>query len=234
MARLGLGGLEQRMPGALSGGDRQRVALARALAADPRVLLLDEPFGALDVSTRGAVRSELRSALARSGLPAVVVTHDPVDALALGDRIAVLEAGRISQVGSRESLLAEPRTPFVAELAGLNLFRAELEPGTGLRAARTGPLVFQVLADGLAGDVFVAIAPSEVALALEPAPGSPRNVFEGRVVELLPRPDRLRVLVDVGVTLAVEVTREAAGRLALRPGVTVFAVVKATAIRVYA
>jgi molybdate transport system ATP-binding protein len=231
--KLGLAGLESRPVGGISGGQRQRVALARALASDPRVLLLDEPFGSLDVSTRGAVRSELRGFLAAVGLPTVLVTHDPVDALAFGDRIAVLEDGRISQVGAREELLAEPRSGFVADLAGLNLYRAELGAGRGLKEARVGELLFHVLADDLAGPAFVSFAPSEVALSGERAPASPQNVFEGRVVELLSLPDRVRVVLDVGVTLVAEVTREAALALGLAAGRSVWASVKATAIRVY-
>jgi molybdate transport system ATP-binding protein len=231
--RLGLRGLDARSVAGLSGGQRQRVALARALAAEPAVLLLDEPFGALDVTTRGVVRSELRRYLAEFGLPTVLVTHDPVDALAFGDRIVVLESGRVSQAGSREMLLAEPRTAFVADLAGLNLYRAELASGPGLKEARAGDVVFHVLADDRSGSAFLAFAPSEVVLSVEPRPGSPQNVLAGRVVELLPLPDRLRVVLDAGVVVVAEVTREAASSLGLAAGRTVWASVKATAIRVY-
>jgi molybdate transport system ATP-binding protein len=233
LVRLGLDTLLDRPVTELSGGQRQRVALARALAVEPRVLLLDEPFGSLDVSTRGALRSELRSFLADCGLPTLLVTHDPVDALAFGDRIAVLEAGRISQVGTREELLAEPRSAFVAELAGLNLYRAELAPGHGLKEARVQGVVFHVLADGHAGPAFLAFAPAEVALYADRLPGSPQNAFPGRVREILPLPDRLRVVLDVGVLLVAEVTREAAALLGLAAGRPVWATVKATAIRVY-
>jgi molybdate transport system ATP-binding protein len=231
--RLALGGLEQRAVAALSGGQRQRVALARALASEPRVLLLDEPFGSLDVKTRGAVRSELRSFLAGCGLPSLLVTHDAVDAMAFGDRIAVLEHGKISQIGSRDELLAHPRSPVAAELAGLNLLRAELAAGRGLKQARAGELVLHVLADDLAGGAFLAFAASEVALSAERGPGSPQNVFRGRVVELLVLPDRMRVVIDVGRLLVAEVTREAAAALQLAPGRTIWASVKATAVRVY-
>ena len=232
--RLGLRALAGRPIGKISGGERQRVALARALASEPRVLLLDEPFGSLDVATRGIVRSELRAVLASFGVPTILVTHDPVDALAFGDRIAVLEAGRLSLLGSREALLAEPRTPFVAELAGLNLYRAELAAGQGLKEARVASVVFHVLADDRSGTAFLAFAPSEVSLSSERSPGSPQNVFAARVVELVPLPDRVRVVLDAGVVLAAEVTREAASALGLAPGRTVWAAVKATAIRVYA
>ena len=233
LERLGLGGLEDRRLDGLSGGQRQRVALARALASEPRALLLDEPFGALDVATRGSVRSQLRAFLAGCGLPTLLVAHDPVDAFALGDRVAVLEQGGLTQVGTHEELLAHPRGAFVAELAGLNLFRADVSGGRGLKEARAGAVAFHVLADERTGTSFLVFAPSDVALAREPRPGSPQNVFPGRVVEVQPLPDRLRVVLDVGVTMAADVTREAGASLGLAPGIALWASVKATAIRVY-
>lgn len=234
LERLSLAGLADRPIGALSGGERQRVALARALAAEPLALALDEPFAAVDVKTRGALRAEVRAFLAECALPTVLVAHDPVDAFALGDRVAVLEEGRLVQAGSHEELLERPRSAFVAELAGINLYRVELAAGAGLKEARAGRLVFHVLADGRSGASFLAFSPSEVALAAEPHPGSPQNVFAGRVVEVQPLADRLRVVLDVGVRMAADVTREAGAALALSPGVRVAASVKATAIRVYA
>jgi molybdate transport system ATP-binding protein len=110
---LGLGALAARRPHGLSGGEKQRVALARAVAVSPRALLLDEPLAALDVHSRGEVRDFLAGFLRRTGLPAVVVSHDADDARLLGQRIAVLEAGRISQLGSWEELRARPASPFV-------------------------------------------------------------------------------------------------------------------------
>ena len=233
LERLGLSALRGRSVGTLSGGERQRVALARALAAEPAALLLDEPFAALDVGARRAVRSELMGVLADCGLPTVLVTHDPVDALAFGHRIAVLEAGRVTQAGSREELLAEPRSAFVADLAGLNLFRADVADGAGLKEARAGAITFHVLADDRRGPGFVAFAPADVTLSAERLPGSAQNAFEGRVVEVLPLPDRLRVTLDAGALIVAEVTREGAARLGLEPGRPLWASVKATAIRVY-
>ena len=233
LERLGLADLASRDTSSLSGGQRQRVALARALAAEPRVLLLDEPFGALDAATRAHVRVELRAFLDELGLPTVLVTHDPVDALALGDTIAVLEAGRVVQKGTREELLSHPRSPVVAELAGLNVYRARLAAGRGLKEARAGDAVFHVLADERAGDSFLAFAPSEVALSVEKAPGSPQNVFAGTVREVLPLPDRLRVSVTAGVVIVAELTREAGAALDVKPGRPVWVSIKATAIRVY-
>jgi molybdate transport system ATP-binding protein len=117
LADLEIGALADRRPATLSGGERQRVALARALAIEPRALLLDEPLAALDVGARRAVRGFLAATLARLGLPAIVVTHDAADAVALGDRIAVIESGRLVQTGSLADLRAAPASPFVAAFA---------------------------------------------------------------------------------------------------------------------
>jgi molybdate transport system ATP-binding protein len=108
--------LAARRPATLSGGERQRVALARALAGDPRALVLDEPLAALDIGARRQVRAFLAETLARLGLPAIVVTHDAADAIALGERVAVIEAGRVVQTGGFAALRAAPATPFVTEL----------------------------------------------------------------------------------------------------------------------
>ncbi len=113
-----LGGLERRYPAQLSGGQRQRVALARALAIEPRVLLLDEPFGALDARVRRDLRRWLREIHERTGQTTVFVTHDQDEAMELADRVAILNAGRIEQVGRPAEIHAEPRTAFVASFVG--------------------------------------------------------------------------------------------------------------------
>lgn len=119
LERLGVGACAPRLPATLSGGQQQRVGIARALAAEPRLLLLDEPLSSLDLETRETLRAELRGLIADSGLTALCVSHDPADCMHLGDQIAVLEAGRISQCGAPESLFAAPRSAYAARLAGL-------------------------------------------------------------------------------------------------------------------
>jgi molybdate transport system ATP-binding protein len=118
LRELGIHTLADRRPRTLSGGEKQRVALARALSTEPRALLLDEPLAALDVHARREVRAFLAATLARLALPTLVVTHDPADARALGTRIAVLEAGKLTQVGSWDALASRPATQFVAEFVG--------------------------------------------------------------------------------------------------------------------
>ncbi|MBI3872444.1 MAG: ABC transporter ATP-binding protein [candidate division Zixibacteria bacterium] len=233
LERLGIGEFADRPVGALSGGQRQRVALARALASGARVLLLDEPFGSLDLSTRNVVRRQLRGFLRDVQLPTVLVTHDPTDALTLAERIAILEDGHIRQTGTCEELLTRPQTPFVAELFGLNFFRAVLPPGQGLREAVVGGTVFHVIATDHEGPVALAFAPSAVTLSIEKPEGSAQNTFLGTVLEIIPLMERIRVMLNCGVTVAADVVRDAAVTLDLVRGRTVWASVKATAIQVY-
>jgi molybdate transport system ATP-binding protein len=234
LERVGLTPAARRRPRDLSGGEQQRVALARALASGARALLLDEPFGALDVTTRAVLRAELRAVLRETALPALVVTHDPVDALALGDRVAVMEAGRLTQVGTHEELWRQPRSAFAADLAGRNLYAVRVPPGRGLKEVRAATLAFHVLADEVAGDAFLVFAPSDVTLSVERHAGSAQNVFGATVRELRPAGGRTFVLLRAGdVALTAEVTSEAVAALGLAPGRDVFASVKATAVRVY-
>lgn len=233
LGRLGIEVLAGAEVSSLSGGEKQKVALARALAAEPRCLLLDEPFRSLDVSASMSVRRELREFLAEVAIPVLIVTHDPMDALILGESIVVLEGGEISQMGRLRDLLRQPRTGFVAEFTGLNLFQAALEPGTGLKSAAAGPLEFHVIADSLSGEVCLTFAPADVTLFHAWPEGSPRNVFRGAITEVLPLHDRVRVTIDAGLPIRAEVTREAAASLHMVPGEVLCAAVKAIAIHVY-
>lgn len=244
LAALGIADLARRRPRDLSGGQQQRVALARAAATESDLLLLDEPFGSLDASTRRTVRAELRRFLARAAerpggaRGVVLVSHDYLDALTLGDRIAVLEAGRLTQVGPRDEVLRRPRTPFLAALTGHNVLAGELlaaAPGSDLREAQVGPLLFHLAGAGgePSGPVFVAFGPQEVTLLRSTLAMSARNQFPAVVREIAPLPDRLRVHLDAGVPLAADIVREAAAELGIREGAAVTAAVKSTAIEVY-
>jgi molybdate transport system ATP-binding protein len=238
LERVGLGDLASRRPDQLSGGQQQRTALARALVLEPRLLLLDEPLSALDLQTRRAVRGELRRTLAGLPCATVYVTHNPVEAIVFGDRIAVLEAGRISQVGAPDELLRRPRSPYVAEFMGVNLFRGTVaeRDASGLARVRT-PFGSVVAVDpGEPGDVLVALNPREVTLHLVPPAGSAQNVFPGRIVELVAEPpfgERVRVALDSTPPLVAEVTRHAVESLGLREGLEVHAAFKATGLVPY-
>ena len=123
LERVGLPGRGDARPRDLSGGQQQRVAIARTLAAEPELLLLDEPFAALDVTSRSELRSIIAAEVRRLGIPTVIVSHDPLDLIALADRMLVLESGRVAQEGSVASVLEFPATPFAAAFAGRALLR---------------------------------------------------------------------------------------------------------------
>ena len=231
LERMGLGAHADAKPAVLSGGQAQRVALARALAIEPRVLLLDEPLGALDATTRAELRRELRHHLAGSRAARLLVTHDPVDAFALADRVVVLEAGRAVQAGAIEELQARPRTPYVADLVGVNLYRADAD-GPHARVEHDGELTV-INDDALRGPVLVMIRPQAVALHARRPEGSPRNVWSATVRDVDLIGDRARVQLDGHPAITAEVTRGAVTELALAPGAPVWASVKAADITMF-
>ncbi|MCC6766777.1 MAG: ABC transporter ATP-binding protein [Deltaproteobacteria bacterium] len=229
LARLGLEALADARPASLSGGQAQRIALARALAPKPRLLLLDEPLSALDVATRAEVRRELRRQLASFGGIRLIVTHDPIDALALADRLVVVEAGRVVQAGAPLEVTARPRSRYVADFVGVNWFcgRAHGDVVTlDAGAALTVP-------DAEAGEVFVVVHPRAVALHRAKPEGSPRNVLASTVVAVDDEGTRVRVHLAVPFPLVAEVTRTAAAELELDRGGALWVTVKATEITTY-
>ncbi len=236
LRRAGIADLGRRKPSMLSGGQQQRAALARALVLDPRLLLLDEPLAALDLQTRRLIRGELRELLQALGCVTLYVTHSPIEALVFGDRIVVIEAGRVAQAGTRDDLLRYPRSRYVAELMGTNLFTGSVHAGLGDATVRTGEGDLAVSDPGDPGDVFVTVDPRQITLHPHPPEGSAQNVFVGPILELAPEPpsgERIRVVLGTRPTLVAEVTRDAVESLALREGMTVHASFKATGIRTY-
>jgi len=202
---------------------------------EPRLLLLDEPLSALDASSRRTIRAELRKLLDELPCMTVFVTHSPAEALSFGERITVLEAGRVSQTGSREDLMRSPRSPYVAEFLGVNLFRGSLAQPAARGGARIAlPLGELVISECAAdGDTAVVIRPREITLALERPMGTARNVFEGAIEELVPEPpdgELLRVSLATTPPLIAEVTRQAVAALGLAPGRRVFASFKAAGV----
>ncbi len=224
---LDLTGLADRPVGVCSGGQAQRVAVARALAADPAVLLLDEPSAALDVESRHLIH---RALVADTKPATLLVTHDPVEAATLADRIVIIEDGRVTQEGTPVEIRVRPDTRYAASLAGLNFVDAHARGTMSTTAAGTGV----VLAEPAAGPVHVVIPPSAVALHTTRPEGSPRNVWQATVTELRPAFDRVRVALDGPLPLVAEVTPDAVDRLGLRPGRSVWAAVKATEVTAHA
>lgn len=228
--RLGLSDYADRRPGALSGGQAQRVALARALATKPRLLLLDEPMAALDASTRVALRRELRRQLSSYDGVRLLVTHDPVEALAMADRLLVMEGGRVVQEGLTTEVTQRPRSRYVADLAGVNLFRGRAS-GNHIALVEGGSLTIATASEG---EVFAIVHPRSVALYRSRPNGTPRNVWQGRAQDLDLLGDRVRVRLSGVVPITAEVTRAAIGDLGLDRGEEVWIAVKATEIDVYA
>ncbi|MFK4185434.1 ABC transporter ATP-binding protein [Streptomyces sparsogenes] len=228
--RMGLAGHASVKPRRLSGGQAQRVALARALATHPRLLLLDEPLAALDARTRLDVRGRLRRHLADFEAVAVLVTHDPLDAMVLADRLVVVEDGRIVQEGAPSDIARRPRTDYVAHLVGLNLYRGQARGHTV--HVDGGPGITTV--EDLTGPVFVAFPPSAVTLHQDrPTGSSARNLWRCEVAGLETHGDRIRADLTGELPLAADLTTVAAAELGLHPGATVWATVKAAQTHAY-
>jgi molybdate transport system ATP-binding protein len=230
-----LGHLAARRPSELSGGERQRVALARTLAPRPALLLLDEPLSALDAPSRERLRDELRRRLLAAATPAVVVTHDRNEALALGDLVGVMADGKLHQVGPIEEVFQRPANEAVAHAVGVDavLPATVLDVAAGLARFRTGSSEITGLAlDAALGDAgFVCIRGEEVVLSPDP-PGqdSARNHLAARVTGLRVEGPLVRVALDCGFPLAAWITRRSREEMQLEPGAQVWALVKAPSV----
>jgi molybdate transport system ATP-binding protein len=206
------------------------VALARALASEPAVLLLDEPLAALDVQTRAEVQGELREHLGAFAGPTILVTHDPIEALLLAQRIVVLERGRVVQAGSPAEITSRPLTPYVAKLVGMNLYvgTAAGDDVTIDGGARI------VAADAPQGPVLAAVRPSAITVHVEPPHGSSaRNIWPATVTALAPLGDRVRVTAAGELDMTADVTAAAVAELDLAPGKPVWLSAKATDVTAY-
>lgn len=231
------GHLADRKPAELSGGQAQRVAVARALAADPRVLLLDEPMAALDVTAAPALRRLLRDILRGQGRTAIIVTHDLLDALAIADRVVVIDDGRVVESGPSRSVLTTPRSTFAARIAGVNLIPG-VATARGVIRTAWGTDIFG------AGDIppgtpaIALFQPSAVAVHVDVPHGSPRNVIAVTIGELDVNGTVVRVRgadqPDGGAGLAADVTAAAVTDLDLAPGRSVYFVVKAQEVGLHA
>ena len=232
LGRLRLTELADRKPAQLSGGQAQRVALARALAGQPALLLLDEPLSALDAGTRLDVQAELKRHLADFAGPCLLVTHDPLEALVLADRLIVLEGGRIVQQGTPAHIAGQPGTDYVAKLVGLNLYAGRAD---GSQVALTGGGGFIVADQGRRGNVFVAVRPSSIVVSnSHPQPSSARNTWPAQITGLTLLADRVRLDLEGQPSALVDVTPAAVAELSLDRGSRVWLTVKATDLEVYA
>jgi len=228
--RLGVADLADRRTADISGGQAQRVALARALVTEPRLLLLDEPLSALDAETREAVRTELDVTLAGFDGCTVLVTHDPLDALLLADRVIVLEGGRIVQDASPVDLARRPLTPYVAALMGVTLLRGTAADGL---LTVDGGGVLHLADHAIRGRALAVVRPEAVTLHRHEPEGSARNAWPGQVAALQPSSDRVRVLVDAAPSVIAAVTPAAVAELGLTRGTSVWMSLKAVDVDVY-
>jgi molybdate transport system ATP-binding protein len=231
-----------RKPRQLSGGQAQRVAIARALAAEPDVLLLDEPLTGLDVTAAAGIRAVLRTVVSRSGCAVILITHDLLDVFTLADRALVLESGKIAEIGPVADVLIAPRSHFGARIAGVNLVNGTIWPDGSLRArsgvhwyGTPGQGLGEALTDGQ--DAVAVFAPTAVAVYRDAPHGSPRNTVEQTVAELDTRGPAVVVRgpeqPDGAPGLAAEITVDAAAELRLTPGERVWFSVKALELALY-
>ena len=238
LERVGVGELAERKPGELSGGQAQRVALARALAADPDVLLLDEPLAGLDVAAAAAIRAELRTVLTGDGRAALLITHDLLDVVGLADRVMVLEEGRCVDIGPVVEVLAAPRSRFGARLAGVNVVRGVIDGPAVLRGAvhRWHGVAATALASG--ADAVAVFSPAAVSVFRDEPHGSPRNSVFVRIsaLELAGSVVRVRAAeLDPGASaLAADVTPEAVAEIGLSVGECVWFTVKTQEVSLHA
>jgi molybdate transport system ATP-binding protein len=237
LQQLGLADLAGRKPAQLSGGQAQRVALARALAAAPAMLLLDEPLSALDARTRLEVRSELRRRLDDFAGPVLLVTHDPLEAMVMTDRLVVIEDGKVVQQGTPAQVARRPATQYIARLLGLNFYRGFLASADGTVQLSSGGTLVATPAGAsppVNSDVLVAVRPSAISVHTErPGHGSPRNVWAGTITGLEMLADRVRAEVDGRPSALVDLTPAAVADLGLRAGLPVWLSAKATEVDVY-
>ncbi len=229
LARLGLVGVDDVRPRAMSGGQQQRVAMARALVTAPRLLLLDEPLAALDVSTKSEVRRLLRQVLHRSEAANVLVTHDLLDAVTLGDRMLVIEDGAVVQTGTPAEVTAHPRSQYVADLAGVNLLRGTAD-GRSLLMDGGGRLEIQ---DSGSGDRCAVIAPAQVSISRQRPESDAPNTWSGQIGVLDLLGDRVRVRISGAPSITAEVSPAAVDELALDDGGELWVHVDPSAITVY-
>lgn len=237
MERFRIGHLADRSARKLSGGEAQRTSLARAFATRPEVILLDEPFVALDPPTRQALTDDLEQILRESGTAAIMTTHDQTEALRLADRMVVMQHGTIVQTGTPSAIMGQPANEFVATFVGMeNVFTGRVTASVnGLLALDVAGRTMELLGDGTTGEhVVLCIHPEHVVVtSAAPDRTSARNVFPGSVTKVVSLGLFNKVYIDCGFTLVAAVTNQSLAQLGLGPGSPVFASFKATAVHLF-
>jgi len=231
---LGIDHLLHRSPVTLSGGEAQRVALARALIVEPRLLLMDEPLSALDPEMREGLQRELARVHRELGTTTIHVTHDFEEAVALGNRIGVVNEGRVVQVGSSEEIFRRPGSEFVARFVGVrNIFQGEIRPGgDGYQVLSLDGVEIAVVTN-LVGQAHGSIRPEEIIISRQPLRSSARNSFRGRIVNVADRGTLVYVTMHVPPDFTCVITRRSLEEMELREGLEVYIAFKASAIHIF-
>lgn len=233
MCMLNISGLAKRYPKTLSGGEQQKTALARALVLDPRVLLLDEPLSAVDARARERLRKELKNIHEKFGITTIHVTHDHEEAVLLGDRIGLMNNGRIIQAGDPDEIFRRPKSEFIASFVGVeNIFKGRSRAKGGIARIDIGNGVEVEAVSEKAGDVKACIRPEEIIVSKRPVKSSGRNMLKGLISEVLDRGPTVRLKVDAGREFTVMITRRSFTDMKLKIGSMVYLAFKASSVHV--
>lgn len=239
---LGITHLSKSMPSELSGGEQQRVALARAIVVKPKLLILDEPLSALDVTTHARVRSELKKTLSALKIPSIIVTHDYEDAISLGERILVMDKGSVIQEGTSKDLLTKPRSSFVADFSGTNYFAAHVveikDTFIHLELSERNERIISGHLNNVTGDreigkreINFMVYPWDIQLfkkndldlkresdSTKAINGGATNIISGRIINILSYGNRVRIEFEGSIPLTIELMSEQIKKLELREG----------------
>jgi len=231
---LNISDLLQRRPDTLSGGEKQKVALARALVMEPRLLLLDEPLGALDPNTREQIQSELRNIHRKLNLTIIHVTHDFEEAVLLGNRIGVIGEGRLLQVGTPDEIFRQPNSEFVAHFSmARNIFSGEIQNGDTEHAFVTIEGTRLAVISDKRGKVKFSIRPEDILLSAHPIASSARNSFKGTITEVVSKGSTVLLTVNIPPSVVCLVTRHSFDEMNLHKGGEVYVTFKAAAVNVF-
>ncbi len=230
---MGISKILDQKPGKLSGGEKQRVALARALVIEPKAILMDEPLAHIDAPLRKDLRYEIRKILKSMAIPTVCVTHDQSEAFSIADTIAIMNNGRILEIGSPFNILDRPQDIFTAHFLGFeNIFDGEIISSDDyISMVRTKDVVFRVPGE-YKEKIKFGFRPEHVVIFKEKPKSSIQNIFEGKIVEIISEGSIVKLIIDIGIRIVALITRRSLEELNLRIGSEIFVGIKSTSIRI--